>query len=142
MCFWQQSKNSTTKKQKIKHKNPCRSRGLNPGPLAPKADALPLHLRVNWEYTYDLFISYLLNLLYQVIFYCQKVWNNNIIPKYIAKYAKKCIHDMYRINCWLPMNLGYCLPTMPTPFVIDILTGRFELLHSTGKLLTLILIGQ
>ena len=23
--------------QKIKHKNPCRSRGLNPGPLAPKA---------------------------------------------------------------------------------------------------------
>jgi len=45
---------------------------------------------------------------------------------------------MYRINCWLPINLGYCLPTMPTPFVIDILTSRFELLHSTGKLLTLV----
>jgi len=41
------SKNTTTTKQKIKHKNPCRSRGLNPGPLAPKADALPLHHRVN-----------------------------------------------------------------------------------------------
>ena len=23
------------------HKNPCGGRGLNPGPLAPKADALP-----------------------------------------------------------------------------------------------------
>jgi len=33
------SKNSTTTKQKFKHKKPCRSRGLNPGPLAPKADA-------------------------------------------------------------------------------------------------------
>ena len=37
----------TQPKQKIKHKNPCRSRELNPGPLAPKADALPLHHRVN-----------------------------------------------------------------------------------------------
>ena len=36
--------------KKIKHKNICRSRGLNPGPLAPKADALPLHHRVNWEF--------------------------------------------------------------------------------------------
>ena len=35
-------KNTTTTKQKFKHKNPCRSRGLNPGHLAPKADALPL----------------------------------------------------------------------------------------------------
>jgi len=34
-------------KKKIKHKNLCLSRGLNPGPLAPKADALPLHHRVN-----------------------------------------------------------------------------------------------
>jgi len=42
-----QSKNTTTTKQNIKHKNPCRSRGLNPGRLAPKADALPLHHRVN-----------------------------------------------------------------------------------------------
>jgi len=42
MCFWTKSKNTTTK-QKIKHKNPCRRLELNPGPLAPKADALPLH---------------------------------------------------------------------------------------------------
>jgi len=41
------SKNTTTIKQKIQHKNPCGSRGLNPGPLAPKADVLPLHHRVN-----------------------------------------------------------------------------------------------
>jgi len=33
--------------KKMKHKNRCRSRGLNPGPLASKADALPLHHRVN-----------------------------------------------------------------------------------------------
>ena len=33
--------------KKIKPKNPSRSRELNPGPLAPKADALPLHHRVN-----------------------------------------------------------------------------------------------
>ena len=40
-------KNTTTTKQNIKHQNICRSRELNPGPLAPKADALPLHHRVN-----------------------------------------------------------------------------------------------
>jgi len=45
--FWTKSKNTTTTKQKIKHKNPWRSRGLNPGPHAPIADALPLHHRVN-----------------------------------------------------------------------------------------------
>ena len=33
--------------KKIKHKNRCQSRGLNPGQLAPKADALPLRHRVN-----------------------------------------------------------------------------------------------
>jgi len=44
--FLTKSKNTTTK-QKMKHKNPCWIRGLNPGPLAPKADALPLHHRVN-----------------------------------------------------------------------------------------------
>jgi len=43
--FGQKSKKTTTTKQKIKHKNPCRSRALNPGPL-PKADALLLHHRV------------------------------------------------------------------------------------------------
>jgi len=47
--FWTKSKNTTTTKQKIKHKNPCRSRELNSGPLAPKADALTLHHRVNEE---------------------------------------------------------------------------------------------
>ena len=40
-------KPTSTTKQKIKHKNTCRSRELNPGPLAPTADALPLHHRVN-----------------------------------------------------------------------------------------------
>ena len=45
--FDKKSKNTTTTKQKMKHKNPCRIWGLNPGPLANKADALPLHHRVN-----------------------------------------------------------------------------------------------
>jgi len=49
-----------------------------------------------------------------------------MIPKY-CKIRQNCIHDMYRINCWLPINLGYCLPTMPTPFEIDILTSRFKI---------------
>jgi len=40
MRFWTKSKNTTTTKQKLKHKNPCRSRELNPGPLAPTADAI------------------------------------------------------------------------------------------------------
>jgi len=43
--FWTKNKNTTT--TKIKHKNPCRSWELNTGPLAPKSDTLPLHLRVN-----------------------------------------------------------------------------------------------
>jgi len=47
MFFWTKTKNTTTTIQKIKHKNPCLSQGLNPGPLAPKGDALPLHHRVN-----------------------------------------------------------------------------------------------
>jgi len=46
--FWgKKSNNTTTTKQKTKHKNPCRCRELNPGSLAHKADALPLHHRVN-----------------------------------------------------------------------------------------------
>ena len=57
MCFGQKSKNTTTIKQKIEHKNPCRNRKSNRGPLAPQMDALPLHHRVNWEYW--LFSSYL-----------------------------------------------------------------------------------
>jgi len=38
-----------TQQQKIKNKtkNLCRSREFNPGPLAPKADVLPLRHRVN-----------------------------------------------------------------------------------------------
>jgi len=40
--FWdKKSRNTTITKKEIKHENPCRSRGLNPGPLAPNADALP-----------------------------------------------------------------------------------------------------
>jgi len=34
MCFGQKVKTQTTTKQKIKHKNPYQSRGLNPGPCA------------------------------------------------------------------------------------------------------------
>jgi len=45
--FMDKSKNTTTTKQKIKHKNPYRSRELNPEYVAPIADALPLHHRVN-----------------------------------------------------------------------------------------------
>ena len=47
MFLWTKSKNLTTAKLNIKHKNPCLSRELNPGPLAPKADELPLHHRIN-----------------------------------------------------------------------------------------------
>jgi len=43
--------------QLIKQTNPCRSLELNPGALAPKADALPLYHQVNWEY--QLYASYL-----------------------------------------------------------------------------------
>jgi len=43
--FW--TKNIPTKKHKIKHKNPCQSWESNPGPLAPKDDALPLDHQVN-----------------------------------------------------------------------------------------------
>jgi len=46
---------------------------------------------------------------YQVVFYRQKEWNNNITLKQIAKFVKICIHELYRLNCWLPINVGYCL---------------------------------
>jgi len=46
--LYKQKKNTTTTtKQKIKRKNPCRSRELNQGHQPPKLDALPLHHRVN-----------------------------------------------------------------------------------------------
>ena len=48
--FMDKSKTTTKTKQKIKLKSPCLSRELNPGPIAAKADVLPLHHRVNWEY--------------------------------------------------------------------------------------------
>ena len=48
--FWTKSKSTTATKQTMKHKNPSRSRKLNPRLLAPKADTVPLHHRVNWEY--------------------------------------------------------------------------------------------
>ena len=47
MCFVKKGKNTTTAKQKSNIKNLCRSRKLNPGPLAAKADALSLHHRIN-----------------------------------------------------------------------------------------------
>jgi len=53
MSFWTKTENTTTTTttttthKKIKHKNACLSRGLNPRPLALKADALSLHHRVN-----------------------------------------------------------------------------------------------
>ena len=48
--FYKKNENPTTTKQKLKHKNSGRSRELHPGHLATKADALPLHHRVNCEY--------------------------------------------------------------------------------------------
>ena len=47
MCFVTKKSKNTTTKQKSNIKTACQSRVLNPGPLAPKADALPLYLRVN-----------------------------------------------------------------------------------------------
>jgi len=37
----------TQQQNKKSNKNSCQSRELNLGPLAPKADALPLHFEVN-----------------------------------------------------------------------------------------------
>jgi len=45
--FMDKKEKHNNNKTKVKPKNPCRSRELNPGPLASKADALPLHHRVN-----------------------------------------------------------------------------------------------
>jgi len=41
--FWDKKVKTQQQNKKIKHKNLCRSRELNPGTLAPKANALPLH---------------------------------------------------------------------------------------------------
>ena len=35
--------------KKTKHRNPYRSRELNPGPFAPKANAFSVHHRDKWE---------------------------------------------------------------------------------------------
>jgi len=48
--FVQKVKTQQQQNKKTKHKNPSRSRKLNPGPLASKADTLPLHRRVNRKY--------------------------------------------------------------------------------------------
>ena len=48
-CVFGQKCKSTTA-TKIKHKNPCRSRILNPGTFVPKVDALPLHQRDKLSY--------------------------------------------------------------------------------------------
>jgi len=50
MYKWTKSKKNTKNNKTEKNKNPCRSQELKPGHLAPKADALPLHHRVNREY--------------------------------------------------------------------------------------------
>jgi len=42
-----QNKKNTTIKQKSKHKNPCKSRALDPAPLAPQSSVLPLGHPVN-----------------------------------------------------------------------------------------------
>ena len=44
--FLTKCKNTTITKQKNQTYNPCQSRELNPAPLAPKADTLPLYHRV------------------------------------------------------------------------------------------------
>ena len=78
----------------------------------------------------DLLISYLLNLLIKSSNLSSKRYK--IITLYrniLQNTRKKCIQDMYRINCWLPINLGYCLPTIMTPFVIKLVSevyGRFR----------------
>jgi len=46
VLFGQKVKTQQQQNQKS-NKNPCQSQALNPGPLAPKADALPLHHQVN-----------------------------------------------------------------------------------------------
>jgi len=48
-------KKTTTTKQNIKHKIPCRSRELNAGPLAPKADTLPLQSQLRVSLVFKLF---------------------------------------------------------------------------------------
>jgi len=45
--FGQKIKKTHKNNKKIKNKNPCQNQELNPGALAPKADVLPLHQRVN-----------------------------------------------------------------------------------------------
>ena len=47
MRFWTKKVKTQQQQQNIKHRNPCRSRELNPEPFAAKADALRLHHRVN-----------------------------------------------------------------------------------------------
>jgi len=45
--FDKKVKTQQQESKKNKLKNTCRIRGLNTGPLAPKADALPLQHQVN-----------------------------------------------------------------------------------------------
>jgi len=68
------------------------------------------------EYIYNLFVKYWLNILISSDILSSKEWNNNITPKHIAKYVKNCISDMYLIIVEMPINFGYSLPTMLTPF--------------------------
>jgi len=45
--LWTKSNTTAPTTQKGKHKNPCKSRESNRGPLAPQPNALPLHHRSN-----------------------------------------------------------------------------------------------
>ena len=36
---------------------------------------------------------------------------------------------MYRLNCSLPIIFGHCLPTMVTPFVIELVSEVYGLLR-------------
>ena len=103
MYLWTKNKNTTTTKQKIKPKNPCRSRELNPGTLAPKADALPLHHRVSSE-TYSRKYEELSNV---VIHACKKYRKNefveNVWPGNLALFIYESTHCVGTVK-WLDYN--------------------------------------
>ena len=63
--FLTKSKNTTTTKQKIKHKNPSHSQKLNAGPLAHKAAVFPLNLQVDCSQC----VGHTVSLNFSVIFF-------------------------------------------------------------------------
>jgi len=117
-----------------------------------------------WSY-YQLFISYLLNILISSSILSSKKWNNNIIPKHIAKYAKnvftictekllidhKCRLLQIRwcgvAHCPMCSDwsrkftdfFGECRFPKKWPRGSDWSDSKFKLLHSTCKLYWVIL---